>query len=94
MAGPFPSRRRSVLGAQGDETGDGEAVDELRVLRTVAGATALLAGGAVASPASAADVCITQKAKDALATCPGAASQQSSPRSRGDASSPPPPGST
>jgi tetratricopeptide (TPR) repeat protein len=50
----------------------------LSALRTVAGAAALLAGGALASPAAAADVCIEQKAKDAIAACPGGGLQQSS----------------
>lgn len=44
----------------------------LRALRgAVAGAVAITAAAVVASPASAADVCISQQAKDALATCPG-----------------------
>ena len=41
------------------------------------GAATLLAGGALTSPASAADVCIAQKAKDTLAQCPGGSLQQS-----------------
>jgi tetratricopeptide (TPR) repeat protein len=49
----------------------------LSALRKVAGAAALLAGGALASPASAADVCIQAKAKEALAQCPGGGLQQS-----------------
>jgi tetratricopeptide (TPR) repeat protein len=49
----------------------------LRALRVAAGAAALLAGGALARPASAADVCITQQAKDAIAVCPGGSLQQS-----------------
>jgi TolA-binding protein len=43
----------------------------LRALRGAVGAMSLVAGASLASPASAADVCITQSAKDALATCPG-----------------------
>src|SRR5689334_21876801 len=50
----------------------------LRALRTVAGAAALLADGALASPASAADVCIEAKAKEAIAACPGGGLHQSS----------------
>src|ERR1700722_13179115 len=41
------------------------------------GAATLLAGSALTSPASAADVCIDQKAKDTLAQCPGGSLQQS-----------------
>ena len=49
----------------------------LRALRVAAGAAALLAGGALAQPASAADACITQAAQDAIAACPGGTLQQS-----------------
>lgn len=43
----------------------------LRALRAVAGAVAVAACAMSSSPATAADVCITQGAKDALAACPG-----------------------
>ena len=44
----------------------------LSALRKAAGALALAAGAvAAAGPASAADVCISQASKDALASCPG-----------------------
>jgi TolA-binding protein len=47
-------------------------VSVLRALRAAAtGAIAVAAAAVVATPASAADVCLTQQAKDALATCPG-----------------------
>src|SRR5436853_360774 len=42
-----------------------------QLLRRAAGALALGAAFVAASPASAADVCISQSAKDALAVCPG-----------------------
>ncbi len=55
-------RHRSVLGA----------------LRITAGAAALFAGAALnVSPASAADICITQQAKDAVAACPSGKITQS-----------------
>jgi TolA-binding protein len=47
-------------------------VGVLRALRAAAaGAVAVATTAVVTGPASAADVCITQAAKDALATCPG-----------------------
>src|SRR6185295_8425818 len=50
----------------------------LRALRTAAaGAVALVVGATAAGPASAADVCISQKAKDSLSECPGGKLQQS-----------------
>jgi tetratricopeptide (TPR) repeat protein len=49
----------------------------LRTLRWAAGAMALVAGGAASGSASAADVCISQQAKDAISQCPGGSLQQS-----------------
>jgi tetratricopeptide (TPR) repeat protein len=51
------------------------SVGVVRALRAVAGAIAL-AGAALSSPASAADACVSQQAKDALAACPGGKLQQ------------------
>ncbi|MCK6587122.1 MAG: hypothetical protein L6Q76_06005, partial [Polyangiaceae bacterium] len=47
-------------------------VGVLRALRTAAaGAIAVASAAVVVTPASAADVCLGQQAKDSLATCPG-----------------------
>ena len=47
-------------------------VGVLRALRAAAaGAVAVVTTAVVTGPASAADVCLTQSAKDSLATCPG-----------------------
>lgn len=43
----------------------------LRALRAVAGAVAVAACAITSTPATAADTCVTQAAKDALAACPG-----------------------
>ncbi|MDI1482159.1 hypothetical protein [Polyangium sp. y55x31] len=52
-------------------------VSALRRLRLVTGAAALFTAAVATGPASAADECITQQAKDSLAQCPGGSLKQS-----------------
>src|SRR3954470_10599017 len=80
-AGPRRPRRQIRHQFLGDEGRSMESKHSnggaLGVLRFFAGALALVAGGAAAGQASAADACIGAKAKEAISQCPGGTLQQS-----------------
>jgi len=73
--GESPAGSAPIGAPVGDSRGRSRGTTVLRALRMAAGAVALLAGGAAASPASAADACITKQAQDAISACPGGSLQ-------------------